>query len=42
MVIVDSARHVVGGVDTHRDFNVAAVVDINGGLLWGGVVPDGR
>ena len=33
MAIVDSARHVVGGVDTHRDFNVAAVVDMNGGLL---------
>ena len=33
MVIVDSARHVVGGVDTHRDSNVAAVVDMNGGLL---------
>ena len=33
MVIVDSARPVVGGVDTHRDSNVAAVVDQNGGLL---------
>jgi transposase len=33
MVIVDSARRVVGGVDTHRDSNVAAVVDMNGGLL---------
>ena len=33
MAIVDSARPVVGGVDTHRDFNVAAVVDMNGGLL---------
>jgi len=33
MAIVDSARLVVGGVDTHRDFNVAAVVDMNGGLL---------
>ena len=33
MVIVDSARRVVGGVDTHRDVNVAAVVDMNGGLL---------
>ena len=33
MVIVDSARLVVGGVDTHRDANVAAVVDMNGGLL---------
>ena len=33
MTIVDSARRVVGGVDTHRDVNVAAVVDMNGGLL---------
>ena len=33
MVIVDSARRVVGGVDTHRNSNVAAVVDMNGGLL---------
>jgi transposase len=33
MVIVDSARPVVGGVDTHRDSNVAAVIDMNGGLL---------
>jgi transposase len=33
MAIVDSARPVVGGVDTHRDSNVAAVVDMNGGLL---------
>ena len=33
VAIVDSARLVVGGVDTHRDANVAAVVDMNGGLL---------
>ena len=33
VAIVDSARLVVGGIDTHRDFNVAAVVDMNGGLL---------
>ena len=33
VTIVDSARHVVGGVDTHRDVNVAAVVDMNGGVL---------
>jgi transposase len=33
VTIVDSARHVVGGVDTHRDLNVAAVVDMNGGVL---------
>ena len=32
MVIVDSAR-LIRGVDTHRDTNVAAVVDMNGGLL---------
>ena len=39
MVIVDSARLVVGGVDTHRDLNVAAVVDMNGGLLGVGSFP---
>ena len=33
VAIVDSARLVVGGVDTHRDSNVAAVVDMKGGLL---------
>jgi hypothetical protein len=33
MVIVDSARLVVGGVDSHRETNVAAAVDMNGGLL---------
>ena len=33
MAIVDSARLIVGGVDTHRDTNVAAVVDMNGGVL---------
>jgi len=33
MVIVDSPRLIVGGVDTHRDVNVAAVVDMNGGVL---------
>jgi transposase len=33
VTIVDSARPVVGGVDTHRDVNVAAVVHMNGGLL---------
>lgn len=33
MAIVDSERSIVGGVDTHRDVNVAAVVDMNGGLL---------
>jgi len=33
MSIVDSPRLVVGGVDTHLDTHVAAVVDRNGGLL---------
>ena len=33
MVIVDSTRCVVGGVDTHRDVNVGAVVDMNDGRL---------
>ena len=33
MAIVDSTRSIVGGVDTHRDVNVAAVVDMNGGVL---------
>jgi transposase len=33
MAIVDSARSVVGGVDTHLDEHVAAVVDAVGGVL---------
>ena len=33
MNIVDSPRLVVGGVDTHLDTHVAAVVDSNGGVL---------
>src|SRR3954447_1269285 len=33
MVIVDSTRLVVGGVDTHLDEHVAAVVDSVGGVL---------
>jgi transposase len=33
MTIVDSARPLVGGVDTHLDVHVAAVVDPNGGVL---------
>jgi len=33
MTIVDSARPRVGGVDTHLDTHVAAVVDPNGGVL---------
>ena len=31
--IVESARGVVGGIDTHRDVHVAAVVDAAGGVL---------
>ena len=33
MTIVESARPVTGGVDTHADVQVAAAVDENGGLL---------
>jgi hypothetical protein len=33
MTIVDRARAVTGGVDTHLDLNVAAAVDALGGLL---------
>jgi transposase len=33
MTIVESARPVVGGVDTHADVHVAAAVDANGGVL---------
>lgn len=33
MSIVESARGVVGGIDTHRDVHVAAVVDSAGGVL---------
>jgi transposase len=33
MTIVSSTRPVTGGVDTHLDVHVAAVVDINGGVL---------
>lgn len=33
MTIVDSTRLCVGGVDTHLDVHVAAVVDANGGVL---------
>ena len=33
MAIVDSTRLVVGGVDTHLDQHVAAVVDVVGGVL---------
>lgn len=33
MVIVDSARPVIGGVDTHLDQHVAAVIDQVGGVL---------
>ena len=33
MTTVDSARPRVGGVDTHLDVHVAAVVDSSGGVL---------
>ena len=33
MTIVDSTRPLVGGVDTHLDVHVAAVIDSNGGVL---------
>ena len=33
MTIVESARVVTGGVDTHRDVHVAAALDHNGGVL---------
>ena len=33
MTIVDPARPVTGGVDTHLDLNVAAALDPIGGLL---------
>ena len=33
MAIVEVARPVIGGVDTHLDAHVAAVIDANGGVL---------
>jgi len=33
MPIVEAPRPVTGGVDTHLDVHVAAVVDVNGGVL---------
>jgi len=33
MTIVETSRPIVGGVDTHLDVHVAAVVDVNGALL---------
>ena len=33
LTIVEATRPVTGGVDTHLDSHVAAVVDANGGLL---------
>jgi transposase len=33
MTIVETARPVTGGVDTHADIHVAAAVDANGGVL---------
>ena len=40
MTIVESTRPVTGGVDTHLDVHVAAVVDANGGVLGVRVVRD--
>src|SRR5262249_1368381 len=39
VTIVDAARPVTGGVDTHLDLNVAAALDGIGGVLAGGGVP---
>jgi transposase len=33
MTIVEMTRPVMGGVDTHADVHVAAVIDANGGVL---------
>src|SRR5918996_3011389 len=33
MSIVEAPRPVTGGIDTHLDAHVAAVVDVNGGVL---------
>jgi transposase len=33
MTIVESTRAITGGIDTHLDVHVAAVVDANGGIL---------
>jgi len=33
MTIVEAARGITGGVDTHRDVHVAAALDPLGGLL---------
>jgi transposase len=33
MTIVENTRPVTGGVDTHLDAHVAAVLDANGGVL---------
>jgi transposase len=33
MPIVEALRPVTGGIDTHLDAHVAAVVDVNGGVL---------
>ena len=38
MTIVDAPRAVTGGVDTHLDLNVAAALDLVGGLLGVAVV----
>jgi hypothetical protein len=36
MPIVEAPRPVTGGIDTHLDAHVAAVVDVNGGVLGDG------
>jgi transposase len=33
MPIVEAPRPLTGGIDTHLDAHVAAVVDVNGGVL---------
>jgi transposase len=33
MTIVETARPITGGVDTHLDLHVAAALDANGGVL---------
>jgi transposase len=33
MPIVEGPRLITGGIDTHLDAHVAAVVDVNGGVL---------
>lgn len=37
--MTDTGEAVTVGVDTHHDFHVAAVVDLNGGVLAIGTFP---